>query len=366
MGIALIVLIIACVNYVNLATARATVRSKEVGVRKTFGADRRQLIMQFMGESYLLTSASLLLSLAFVRLLLPVFDQLTGAGLPGRVLADGTTLLGILGLGLVVGFLSGGYPALVLSALHPVNIVKNTLGSKHGGRRPAFRDALVVVQFFATIVLLAGALVIQKQLIFIKNSDVGYRRENVLALRLWDRESRANYQAIKNDLLKNPNILAVAVANDAPVLATEANDFRVEAESGEMVDLPRVTNYFVDFDYFNLFETKIVEGRKFSRDFLGDLENEVILNESAVRMAGLKNAVGKTLVGGALVGADAHYRCRERHPFHLVQIENRTADVSLPSGKDQYAFREDLGTQRERDDRLPRYDDPEIQPRFCL
>jgi len=308
MGIALIVLIIACVNYVNLATARATARSKEVGVRKTFGADRRQLIMQFLGESYLLTSASLLLSLAFVRLLLPVFDRLTGTELPGRVLTGGTTLLGILGLGLVVGFLSGGYPALVLSSLRPANVVKNTFGSKPRGRRPVFRDVLVVVQFFATIVLLAGALVIQKQLMFIKKSDIGYRRENILALRLWDRESRANYQAIKNDLLKNPNIFAAAVANVAPVRATEANDFRVETESGEMVDLPRVTNYFVDFDYFDLFAMKIIEGRKFSPAFLGDLENEVIVNESAVRMAGLKNPVGKILAGGALVGADWRMR----------------------------------------------------------
>jgi putative ABC transport system permease protein len=298
MGIACLVLIIACVNYVNLATARATVRSKEVGIRKTFGADRRHLFRQFMGESYLLTLASLVLSLILARFLLPVFNRLTGVVLPGRVLTEGTTVMGILALGLVVGFLSGSYPSLVLSALQPANVFKNAFGSKQAGRRLVFRNVLVVFQFFVTIVLIVGALVIQKQLNYIKRSDIGYQRENILVLRLWDLESRAQHQIIKKDLLKNPNILAAAVSNVAPVRMTEANNFRVETESGEMVDLPQVTNYFIDFDYFDLFAMKIVEGRKFSPDFLGDIENEVVLNESAIRMAGLKNPIGKILVRG--------------------------------------------------------------------
>lgn len=298
MGIAVLILIIAGVNYVNLATARATARSKEVGVRKTFGADRSHLIKQFMGESYLLTFFGALVSLLLASLLLPVFNRMTGVVLPGRVMTNGATLLGILGLGLFVGFLSGCYPALVLSSLQPVNVIKNTFGAKQSGRRIVFRNALVVFQFFATVILLVGAFVIQKQMNFVKNSDIGYQRENILALRLWDRESRDRYQTIKKSLLDNPNILAAAVANVAPVRFTEVNDFRVETESGAMVDLPQVTNYFVDFDYFDLFGMKIVEGRKYSPDVLGDIGNEVILNESAVRMAGLKNPIGNILARG--------------------------------------------------------------------
>jgi len=298
LGIAVLILIIAGVNYVNLATARAAVRSKEVGVRKTFGADRSQLIRQFMGESYLLTFFSVLVSLVLASLLLPVFNRMTGVVLPGRVLTDGTALLGILGLGLLVGFLSGSYPALVLSSLQPVNVLKTAFGSGRAGRRVVFRNALVVFQYFATIVLLVGAFVIQKQLNFIKNTDIGYQRDNILALRLWDEESLARHQTIKKNLLDNPNILAAAVANVAPVRFTEVNDFRVETESGAMVDLPQVTNYFVDFDYFDLLAMKIVAGRKFSPEFPGDIDNGVVLNEAAVRQAGLKNPVGKIFARG--------------------------------------------------------------------
>jgi putative ABC transport system permease protein len=296
-AIAVLILIIACINYVNLATARAAARSKEVGVRKTFGADRRQLIKQFMGESYLLTLASLLLSMILVRLLLPVLSRMAGIDLPGRILTEGTSLLGILGVGLIVGFLSGGYPSLVLSALLPANVFRSGFGSRQAGRRVVFRNVLVAFQFFATIVLIVVALVVQKQMNFVRNADLGYQRRNVLALRLWDADSRNRYPSVKKSLLENPNILAAAVSNVAPVRFTEVNNFRVENESGEMVELPQVTNYFIDFDYFEVFGMSILEGRKFSPAFAGDLDNGVILNESAVRMAGLKNPVGKALDG---------------------------------------------------------------------
>ncbi len=302
MGIAALILAVACVNYVNLTTARAAARSKEVGVRKTFGADRRQLIRQFIGESSLFALAGLVLSLGLVRLLLPVFNRLTGVDLPAGLLTEGTTLAGLLALGLAVGFLSGCYPALVLSALRPANVFKSAFGSRPSGRRLAFRDVLVVIQFFATFVLLAGTAVIRKQMNFINTADIGYRRENILALRLWDRESRGDYRAIKTDLLRNPDILAAAVSNVAPVRLTEANDFRVETESGAMIDLPQVTRYFVDEDYFDLFGMKIVEGRKFSPDFPGDREDAVILNETAVRMAGLKNPIGRIVTEPAHEG----------------------------------------------------------------
>ena len=130
MVVAGLILIIACVNYVNLATARATARAKEVGVRKTFGADRRSLIVQFLGESYLLTLVSLLLSVALVLILLPAFNRMAGVEIPARALVEWTAGLGILGLGLAVGFLAGGYPALVLSAFQPASVMKNTFGAQ--------------------------------------------------------------------------------------------------------------------------------------------------------------------------------------------------------------------------------------------
>ena len=263
LGIAALILIIACANYVNLATARASARAREVGVRKTFGADRKQLVRQFLGESVLLALAGLALSLVLVWLLRPAFNHLTGVDFPVGILTKGTTLAGILGLGLLVGFLAGVYPALVMSSLQPATSLKPDAGAS-SARRMALRNGLVVFQFFATIVLIVTALVIHKQLEFIKQSDIGYRRDNVLALRLWDQDSRSRYEVIKQDLLKNPDILAVAGANVAPVRMTEANNFRVETESGEMTEIAQVTNYFVDFGYLDLFGMTVVAGRAFS------------------------------------------------------------------------------------------------------
>jgi len=298
MGIAVMVLVVAGVNYINLATARAAGRSKEVGVRKTFGAGRRQLIGQFLGESYLLTFCSVLASLALASLLLPAFNSLAGISLTGRVLTEGTTLIGVLGLAVVFGLFAGGYPALVLSSLRPAHAFRNASGSGEGGRRTIFRNALVVFQFFASIILLVGTFVIQKQLNYIRKADMGYEPKNVLALRLWDRESRTNIENIKRELLADPDIRAAAAANIAPIEAVENNNFKVESETGDLIELPQVANYFVDFDYFDLFGMKMAEGRAFSRSLQGEVRDEVILNEAAVRMAGLKSAVGKSLVWG--------------------------------------------------------------------
>jgi len=295
-SIAFLILIIACVNHINLATARADARSKEVGIRKTVGATQPQLIRQFLGESFVLTFFSILVSLAAVVLFFPVFRKIVGSEIPLHVLLDGRSVAGLLGLFLAVGFLAGGYPAFYLSMLKPLNVVKSSFGPRpHGGQRE-FRNILTVFQFGVTIVLVVAAVAIQRQLIFIKSRDIGYNRENVLTVRIWDDEGRKNPQAIKSELLKNPLISAAAVANTAPLRLTEANDIQVETETGEMADLPMVTTYFIDDDYVELFDMQIAAGRNFSRDYSFDIDKQVIINETAARLAGLKNPVGKKII----------------------------------------------------------------------
>jgi putative ABC transport system permease protein len=147
-----------------------------------------------------------------------------------------------------------------------------------------------------TIVLIVAAVTIQKQLLFIKNQDIGYNRDNVVTVRIWNDESRDNFQTIKRELLKNPKITAAAVANTAPLIYTEANNIQVETETGEMVEIPMVTTYFIDEDYVDLFNMKITAGRDFSLDMAADIENQVILNETAARIAGLKDPVGKRII----------------------------------------------------------------------
>ncbi len=293
MAIAVLILAVGCVNYINLATARAATRSKEVGVRKTFGADRRQLIRQFLGESLVFSTGGLILALALARLLLPVFNRTTGVALPASLLVEGTTLLGLAGLGLAVGLLAGGYPALVMASMETADCLKSRIVARAAGRRVVFRNVLVVIQFLATFVLLIGAGVIHRQMSYMKNSDIGYGKDHILALRLWDKDSRDNLKLVKAELLKNPNIQAVAVSNVTPTRFTEVNNFKVENDSGELVEVPQVTRYFIDEQYFDLFDMKIVDGRPFSPDVFKDFANEVVLNEAAVRLAGLKNPIGR-------------------------------------------------------------------------
>ena len=314
MAVAGLILAVACVNTINLATARATARGREVGVRKTFGADRRQLVAQFMGEAGVLTAASLLLSLVLVQVLLPVFNGLTGVRLSAGALAEASTWPWILGLGLAVGLLSGAYPALVLSSMKPTSVFRSAFGAREGGRRLVLRNALVAFQFFATLTLVAGTLIIRKQMDYIRTADVGYDRKNVLALRLWEADSRTRYHEIETELLRHPDVRAVAVSNVAPVRAVEMNNFMVESGSGEMVEVPQVTSYFVDSGYFDLFGLTFVAGRGFSPDAAGDVRNQAVINETAARMAGLTDPIGRKIGRGSgepmrIVGVvrDIHY-----------------------------------------------------------
>jgi len=314
MAVAGLILAVACVNYINLATARASARGREVGVRKTFGADRRQLVAQFMGEAGVLTAASLLLSLVLVQVLLPVFNGLTGVRLTAGALAEASTWPWILGLGLAVGLLSGAYPALVLSSMKPTSVFRSAFGAREGGRRLVLRNALVAFQFFATLTLVAGTLIIRKQMDYIRTADVGYDRKNVLALRLWEADSRTRYREIETELLRHPDVRAVAVSNVAPVRAVEMNNFMVESGSGEMVEVPQVTSYFVDSGYFDLFGLTFVAGRGFAPDAAGDVQNQAVINETAARMAGLTDPIGRKIGRGSgepmrIIGVvkDIHY-----------------------------------------------------------
>jgi putative ABC transport system permease protein len=295
-SIAFLILVVSCINYVNLAIARANARGKEVGIRKTVGATRRQLQAQFLGESYVLTFFSILISLAAVCLIFPVFRNIAGSAIPLTILLDGRNAAGFGGLFLLVGLLAGGYPAFYLSTLRPLNVLKSSYGTRPSGGKQKFCNILMVFQFGVTIVLVVAAAAIQKQLIFIHNRDIGYQRDNVVTVRAWNNESRENPQPIKSELMQNPLITAVAVANTAPLAFTEVNDIEVENENGEMVELPMVTTYFIDDGYMDLFEMKITAGRNFSRDLAAGLDRQVIINETAARMAGLEDPVGKKIL----------------------------------------------------------------------
>jgi len=295
-SIAFLILIISCINYLNLATARAGTRNKEVGIRKTVGATEQQLRKQFLGESFVLTFFCILVSLVAACLFFSTFRQIAGSEIPMTVFLSWTNAVGLVVLFLIVGLLAGAFPAFYLSTLEPLNVLKNTFGPRRSGGQQRFRNILLVFQFGVTVVLLVAAVTIQKQLLFIKNQDIGYNRNNVVTVRIWNEESRENFQMIKRELLNNPQIFAAAVANTTPLILTEANNIQVETETGEMMELPMVTTYFIDEDYVDLFNMKITAGRNFSINLAADIGNQVILNETAARIAGLEDPVGKRVI----------------------------------------------------------------------
>lgn len=296
LAIASLILLVCCVNHVNLSTARADVRGKEVGIRKTIGATRRQLAVQFLVESFILALAALLISLAAAALALPAFGRIVGNEIPLSFLLDGRGVAGLGALFLAVGFLAGGYPALYLSTLKPLNVLKGSRGPRPASGQWRFRNGLTVFQIGVTVVLVVGAVVVNRQLAFIRHRDIGYDRKNVIAVRTWNDESRQNHQAIKNELLKNPLIQAAAVANTEPLAFTEVNDIQVQGDQGEMVTLPMVTTYFIDDDYLSVLGMRMAAGRNFSLALSADLDTQVIINETAARRAGLKDAVGRKVV----------------------------------------------------------------------
>ncbi len=288
--IAIIILSIACINYMNLSTARSTIRAKEIGVRKITGAGQGQLVRQFLSESILYSFISLFAALLITRLVLPYYNSFISRDLKmiffdNPVFAAGTVILV-----LFVGIISGSYPALLLSSISPVKILKGTF--RDGGRGAGLRNTLVVFQFCISIFLIVGTITVFSQLNYIKNRDPGYNREHVISISLTDPVLRKEIPSIKKNLLLSPDISAVTVSSSLPLNIGSSTDAKVESGYGSQ---KRLRSYYtnIDYDYLSLFEIELAAGRNFSREFLSDREKAVIVNETAVRKMGLKNPVGK-------------------------------------------------------------------------
>ncbi len=308
--VALFILAVACINFMNLATARSARRAKEVGLRKVVGAGRRQLIAQFLGESLLIALIALIIAVAVVWLLLPAFNQLAGKQLSVH-LFQGKILTILISIALLTGLISGSYPALFLSGFRPVSVLKGNMKSMGGNR--LFRNGLVILQFVVSIVLLAGTAVVYKQLNFIKNMNLGFERSNLLYLpmsgEMWNKQ-----QAFKSELKQNPLTANYTITNDLPTNLTSGtvNVIWEGKDPNSQIVFPTL---FVDEGFFNVFKMKILNGRVFSPAFKADSSN-FILNEKAVQTMGMtvSNAVGKPLsmwdMKGTIIGVvkDFNYK----------------------------------------------------------
>ncbi len=310
--IALFILIIACINFMNLATARGSTRAKEVGMRKVVGAQKKNIIRQFFGESILISVLSLFLAVVLVLLLLPAFNNLAQKSL--RLNSGGNLfiLLGLLAIALFTGLAAGSYPALFLSSFRPIRVLRG--GHLSDSKKPFLRRALVILQFTIAVILILGTLVVFRQLNFIRHRDLGFNREQVISLPI-NRAITASYDSFKNELLQNSGVVQVTAAISRPNQVGNVNPVYWEGRGPDQYQAIRFVS--ADFDYIKTFEMEIVAGRDFSRDFPTDRENYIV-NEETVKLMGMEDPVGKLFSiwerEGQIIGVVKN--------FHLSSLRN--------------------------------------------
>ncbi|MBL7856142.1 MAG: ABC transporter permease [Cyclobacteriaceae bacterium] len=286
--IAAFIILLACINFMNLSTARAANRAKEVGVRKTIGGMRSRLVGQFLLESYIYTVVAVVLGLAFVSLALNSFNVITGKDIAFNALVNPVFMVGILTFALVVGLVAGSYPAFYLTSFNPVEVLKGKVRS--GMKSSGIRNALVVFQFFISIGLIVATLMVYQQLKFVQQQNLGFNKENILNLyHTWSLSKDA--KAFKNELLQHPEIIAATYANRLPPNIDWSSVFKAVESSEEQL----LSIHVIDHDAAKTMGYEIQEGRFFSRDFPTDTA-AFLLNEAAAKQLGWEKAEGQKLL----------------------------------------------------------------------
>lgn len=298
--IAIVILLLASINYMNLTTVRSAQRAKEIGMTKVLGANRQQLISQFLGESFLFTIFSFLLALGLAYLLLPEFGQLLDKNIPFDIVGNKWLLLGMFCTAILVGSLSGLYPAVFLSGVSPIKAFKGNF-LKNTGRSAWLRNGLVVGQFAAAIVLAIGSLIIYQQLQFTQNKNLGYDKEHIVHVPYSTKEIAENEDVIRNELLKNPKINKVSISTQIP-LEFDNQGYINNWESNTTKQQLGIYRTFVDYDFIDVLGMELVEGRAFSEDFATDQKEGYIINEAAAKSLGWKTSVGKEFDDGYIIG----------------------------------------------------------------
>ncbi|MFC1726389.1 ABC transporter permease [candidate division KSB1 bacterium] len=317
------ILLIACINYMNLTTARYYNRAKEIGIRKVAGATRKNIITQFFGESILLSFFAFIISILLVLFLLPVFNNLSGKELSINITENFSLILGFSLIVFFTGIISGSYPALFISSLKPVKIIKNTLSEK-GRSRSIFRKTLVVIQFTFTIILIIGSIVIYKQLQFITKKDLGFNKENIISLYPEEIILR-NFETVRGELLKNPRILSISKGLTPTGWYGLNSDTRpIDWEGNEAGESILILRWSADYDYLNTFGMELKEGRFFSPEFSNDTLN-YILNETAVKEMGIESPLGKWFSYGGRKGTIIGIL----KDFHQVSLRRRILPLLL-------------------------------------
>lgn len=329
--VAVLILFIACVNFMNLSTARSVKRAKEVGMRKVVGSKRTQLIKQFYLESLFFSLLSAFIALFLARLCMPLFNQMAGKQIMMNLL-DARLIIGLSGMALFTGMVAGSYPALVLSSFRPVDVLKGNLqlykshqkGISVNGTR--FRQTLVITQFVLSISLIIYALIVFKQLNYMRNADMGFDKDNLVRITIPE-QYQAKWEILKTALNQSPNIDSVAATS----FMNHGGKIDWDGASGDMQYLGTNTDYMmIDFDYIDTHKMEIVEGRNFSREFPSDTNRAYLINEEAIKKWDFEDPINKRfeLNGneGTIIGVykNQHFGLRHELKACVLYLTSKT------------------------------------------
>lgn len=337
-GTALFILLIACINFINLATARSTDRAKEVGVRKVMGAHRRQVALQFLGETLLLATLSTLLAVVVAFLALPAFNTLSGKFLSLALLGTPTAMFTLVGITLSVGLIAGGYPAFVLSGFRPISVLRGVFRTSIHGTR--LRRSLVVFQFALSIGLMVSTGVVFSQLDYMQTKNLGFDKEHMLVIDFHAHpDVRSQLDAIKHEISQHPDVIAVSASGDIPGQGNLHASAHIELPNGE-VESAAWRFVSADFDFIDKYGIEMVAGRAFSSDFPTDSMQAMVINEALVERLGFvtaEEALGApfrfashegTIIG---VAQDFHLKSLQEQvePVYMLILPRRYRYVSL-------------------------------------
>ncbi len=284
MLVALFILGIACINFVNLSTARSMIRAKEISVRKVTGATRFEIAKQFLSESIFLTIIAALIAFGIAEFSLSYFNRITGKVLAVQF-SDPFFLTGIIGLILLTGIMAGIYPSLYISKFDPISIFRKNINKARG----SYRQALIVFQFVLSVFFIICTIILSRQIQYIRNFNWGINKNNIVYVRM-DGDILNRYDAVKNELLKNSGIRSVTSASNLPVAVTSGSYWKWGINDGVG---RRICPIYVGYNFLETFGIRMVQGRFYSREFPSDTSDAIIVNETAVKKIGLKDPVGK-------------------------------------------------------------------------
>jgi putative ABC transport system permease protein len=352
-AVAFFILLLATINYMNMATARSANRAREVGMRKVVGAYRNQLVTQFLSESVIMAVIALVIALCIVFVLLPDFGQLTGKS-PGF---SPFTQPGVIGLvlliTLLVGIISGSYPSFYLSSFLPMTVLRGTV-SKTGKKSGFLRRVLVVIQFFIAIIMIIGTIVVSSQLKFLRNTDLGFKKDNLVVMEMQDSTFRSKAETFKNELLQNQDIVSATNSTGVPGEINWIQVLRVERED-EMAEMALILAQ-TDYDYVQTMGMEIIRGRDFDRNMGTDKAEAVLINETGVKTLGWEDdPIGKKLQYGfdlegdpgrtlKVIGVVKDFHFRSMHNkiepiiFFLSDVPRFITTVRLKEGKEKEAL----------------------------